>query len=190
MTIPTLESARLVLRPFRLADAADVQRLAGDRAIADTTLNVPHPYEDGQAELWIETHLPGFAARELATFAVTLPADGQLIGALSLKISRAFDMAELGYWIAQPYWGRGYCTEAVVAAIGFGFEGLGLNRIYANHLARNPASGRVMQKAGMVREGLARQHTKKWGVHEDLVLYGLLREEWKKRDEHKSGGQQ
>ena len=58
--IPTLETERLVLRPFGLHDAADVQRLAGDRAIADTTLNIPHPYEDGMAEEWIFKHQDAF----------------------------------------------------------------------------------------------------------------------------------
>ena len=72
--------------------------------------------------------------------------------------------------------------EAVIAAIRFGFENLGLNRIHANHLARNPASGRVMEKAGLIREGVARQHTKKWGKHEDLILYGLLREDWLRKE--------
>jgi RimJ/RimL family protein N-acetyltransferase len=56
---------------------------------------------------------------------------------------------------------------------------LGLDRIHASHLARNPASGRVMEKLGMMREGIARQHTRKWDRHEDLVLYGVLKEEWK-----------
>ncbi len=58
----------------------------------------------------------------------------------------------------------------------YGFTDLNLHRIHSSHLTRNPASGRVLQKLGMLQEGVARQHTKKWGVHEDLVLYGLLAE--------------
>jgi RimJ/RimL family protein N-acetyltransferase len=176
--MPHIETRRLLLRPFELADAPEVQRLAGDRAIADTTLNIPHPYEDGFAEQWIETHRPKFEAREVMTLAVTLRDTGALIGAMSLKINSAFDMAELGYWIGKPFWNRGYGTEAAIATVEYGFDDLDLNRIHANHLARNPASGRVMQKIGMTHEGVARQHTKKWDRHEDLVLYGLLRDEW------------
>lgn len=182
MTAPVLESARLLLRPFSAADAPEVQRLAGSRAIADTTLNIPHPYEDGMAEAWIARHPAAFDAGELATFAITLKAGGALLGAISLTIERRFDRAELGYWIAEPYWGNGYCTEAAHRVVDYGFGELRLNRIHATHLARNPASGRVMQKIGMTKEGLARQHSKKWQEFEDLVLYGLLREEWPGRD--------
>jgi RimJ/RimL family protein N-acetyltransferase len=60
----------------------------------------------------------------------------------------------------------------------YGFTELALNRIHAAHLARNPASGRVMEKLGMLREGTGRQHAKKWGTYEDLVFYGILKEEW------------
>lgn len=175
---PTLETRRLLLRPFEIADATDVQRLAGARAIADTTLNVPHPYADGMAEHWIATHEPGFAAGRLANFAVVLRGSGELVGAVGLVIHKKFDRAELGYWIGVPYWDLGYCTEAGHALLAFGFGRLGLNRVHASHLARNPASGRVMEKLGMTREGIARQHVRKWDRHEDLVLYGVLREEW------------
>jgi RimJ/RimL family protein N-acetyltransferase len=166
------------MRPFALTDAQDVQRLAAERSIADTTLNIPHPYEVGVAEAWIATHEPKYEAGELVNFAITLRAEKRLIGAIGLKLERAFDKAELGYWIGVPFWSRGYCTEATRAVIDHGFAALELNRIYAHHLARNPASGRVMQKAGMAYEGVARQDTKKWGKHEDLVLYGIVREAW------------
>ena len=175
---PTLETERLLLRPFEPADAKDVQRLAGDRAIADTTLNLPHPYEDGVAEEWISTHQGKFEAGEAVTFAVVLRGSGELVGAMGLMIAARFERAELGYWVGKPYWGNGYCTEAGRAALHYAFSTLKLNRIHASHLTRNPASGRVMQKLGMVHEGRARQHVKKWDRFEDMELYGILGDEW------------
>ncbi len=179
----TLQTERLILRPFALADAPAVQRLAGDRAIADTTLNIPHPYENSMAEEWIGTHQAKFDADELANFAVVLRATGELIGAIGLVINRRFDRAELGYWIGQLYWKQGYCTEAARAVLAYGFTALNLNRIHATHLSRNPASGRVMENIGMTREGLFRQHAKKWGTYEDLVEYAILREDWQRCNE-------
>ncbi len=175
---PTLQTERLTLRPFEFSDAADVQRLAGDWAIADTTLNIPHPYQDGMAEEWISTHQPRYEAGELVNFAITLQETGDLIGATGLVISQRFQRAELGYWVGQPYWNQGYCTEAGCAVLEYAFTVLHLHRVHACHLARNIASGRVMQKLGMTCEGLARQHVKRWEAYEDLVLYGILRSEW------------
>jgi RimJ/RimL family protein N-acetyltransferase len=173
---PNLISDRLLMRPFTLKDAPDVQRLAGDRAIAYTTQNVPHPYEDGMAETWIGSHRERFEKGQFVTFAVALR-DDTLIGAISLHLNQDNERAELGYWIGKPYWGQGYCTEAARAVLQYGFEMLGLNRIHARHLARNPASGRVMQKIGMRHEGSLRKHAKKWGVFEDIEVYGILRDE-------------
>jgi ribosomal-protein-alanine N-acetyltransferase len=171
---PTLETDRLVLRPFTASDAERVQVLAGEYAIADTTLNIPHPYEEGMAEAWISTHAAKYAAEELAAFAVTLKDGGTLIGAVGLEIDRRFQRGELGYWIGVPYWNQGFCTEASKAVVDFGFFALGLHKICAHHLTRNPASGRVMQKVGMTREGTLREHVIKWGRHEDVDLHGMI----------------
>lgn len=178
MNQPTINTSRLVLRPFSLSDAPDVQRLAGEHDIADTTLNIPHPYEDGMAEEWIASHDPEYEAGSLATFAILLRDDSQLIGAIGLTLDREMNKGELGYWIAKQAWNSGYATEATTAVLAYGFEDLELNRICARYFARNPASGRVMEKAGMLLEGRARQDTMRWGKYEDLVLYGILREDW------------
>jgi ribosomal-protein-alanine N-acetyltransferase len=177
---PVLETERLIIRPFTIADAGDVKRLAGEREIADTTLNIPHPYEDGMAEGWIATHKPRFEAGSLCNFAITLKDSGELVGAIGLVITRRFDHAELGYWIGRPYWGKGFCTEAARAVIDYGFTHLNLNRIHASHFARNPASGRVMLNLGMVQEGVLRGHVKKWDRYEDLVLFGILKTDWER----------
>ena len=171
---PILETPRLVLRPFALSDAPTVQRLAGAAAVADTTLAVPHPYADGMAEAWIATHQAAFERGENVVFAITLR-EGELVGAINLHLEPPHQRGELGYWIGEPYWNRGYATEALRAVIEYGFAIQGLNRMVARHLRRNPASGRVMQKAGMRREGEQRQHVMKNGRFEDLEYYGILR---------------
>lgn len=181
MPQPSIETSRLILRPFRIGDAPAVQELAGEREIADTTMNIPHPYEDGMAEEWIEGHEIGYKEGKIATFAVVLGDDERLIGAIGLRIDRSFNKGELGYWIGKPYWNLGYATEATHAVLGYGFDELRLNRIHAAHLARNPSSGRVMEKAGMLLEGTARQDARKWEKYEDLVSYGMLREDWLSR---------
>jgi len=177
---PTLETARLVLRPFTLVDANRVQRLAGDAAIADTTLNIPHPYEDGMAEEWIESHPQQFAEGRAATFAVVLKGAGPglLVGAVGLEITPRFSRGEIGYWIGREYWGQGYCTEAARAVLRYAFEERGLHKVTGSHFARNPASGRVMEKIGMTREGYLREHVRKGDRYEDLVVWGILRSDW------------
>ncbi len=174
----TLATRRLKLRPFTLADAARVQELAGDRAIADTTLTVPHPYEQGMAEAWIATHGPAFKAAELLVLAMTLPARDTVIGAIGLKLETVHGRGTLGYWVGREYWGRGYCTEAARALLAQAFGTLGLNKIDAECLCRNPASARVLVKLGMTCEGTKRQHYQKWGKFEDVEHYGLLRGEY------------
>jgi ribosomal-protein-alanine N-acetyltransferase len=174
----TLETARLRLRPLTLADAAEVQRLAGAWEIADTTLTIPHPYADGMAEAWIATVGDLYARREQVVFAITARSDGQLLGAMGLVLRREHRRAELGYWIGKPFWNRGYATEAGIAVLRYGFETLGLNRIHACHFARNTASGRVLEKIGMTREGVSRRHVRRWERYEDLVQYGILCEDY------------
>ncbi len=175
---PTLHTERLILRPFALTDAAEVQRLAGDRDIAATTLLIPHPYEDGMAEEWISTHKDEFQSGQQAVFAVVLAAEKRLVGAVGLDFNEQHCRAEMGYWIGKPYWGRGYCTEAARALLEYAFGQRGLNRVSAHHFANNPASGRVMRNIGMVHEGCLRQHVQKWNVFLDAELYAILKDEF------------
>lgn len=173
---PTLRTSRFLLRPFSLDDATDVQRLAGDRAVAEFGAAIPYPYLDGMAKSWIMTHRKAFAEEKLAVFAVTLETSGVLVGAMSLiDISRWHRRAELGYWIGRDYWNNGYATEAASRVIDFGFAAFGLNRIHARCLKRNAASARTLEKVGMRPEGCLREHECKNGRLEDILLYGLLK---------------
>ena len=176
---PTLTTERLILRPFVDDDAFDVERLAGMREIADTTLNIPHPYPHGGAAEWIRIQAPAWSDGTCATFAVVGRKTGALVGAMSLMIKREHRRAELGYWIALDCWNLGYATEASQRVIDFGFELLGLHRIEARHFMRNPASGRVMKKLGMQQEGVERDWAIKWNRFESLVVYSILEPEWR-----------
>jgi RimJ/RimL family protein N-acetyltransferase len=182
MDYPTLETERLILRPFDPADASEVQRLAGEREVAHGTLNIPHPYEDGMAEQWIASHRATFEAGGAVNFAIVRREDRQLVGSICLMdISGRHQHAEIGYWIGKLFWGNGFATEAARAVLGYAFEVLQLNRVFAFHYSRNPSSGRVLEKVGFIREGGPRKHVEKWGIFEDLDYYGILREEWESR---------
>jgi ribosomal-protein-alanine N-acetyltransferase len=175
MPRPTLTTERLVLRPFALDDAPAVQRLASDREVALNTLLIPHPYPDGAAEEWIKGHDD---QSNNHIFAIAPRAGGEVMGAIGLHADRQHERAEIGYWIGVPYWGNGYATEAAKAVVAYAFDNLGAHRVFAFHFTRNPASGRVLQKIGMQREGTMRQHLLKWGEHVDVDYYGVVRGEW------------
>lgn len=175
--IPTLRTSRLVLNAFSLADAPAVHEYAGDIEVARTTANIPHPYPEGAAEGWIGSHQQAFLDDRDLVFAIRFP-DGKLAGAINLAIKRPHQQAELGYWIGRPFWGQGIATEAAKCVVGHGFSHLGLERIYARHMCGNPASGRVMEKAGFRKEGCLRRHFFKNGQFEDVLEYGILKTEY------------
>lgn len=183
---PTIETSRLILRPFYLSDVDRMHGLINDREIASNTRTIEYPYPDGAAELWIKQH-PGFWQKgDAAVFAICLKdPEGDssiLVGAIGLEICKTNHHAELGYWIGRAYWGQGICSQAARRVIQFGFQQLGLYKIHAHHLTRNPASGRVLEKAGMIQEGLFRGHVRKWGVFEDAAMYGVLAAEFDYED--------
>lgn len=171
---PTLETERLVLRPFRIEDAEVVRRLAGAREVYEMTQNIPHPYEEGMAEQWISGLASQFYGAGGVTLAVTLRDSGEVIGAIGLTAAASHRKAELGYWLGVPYWGNGYATEAASALVAYGFETLGYHRILARHFEQNSASGRVMQKIGMRKEGELVDDVLKDGKFVTIVIYGMI----------------
>lgn len=165
-----VETERLLLRPLRAEDAAQVARLAGDFRIADVTRSIPHPYPPELAQRWIEQCARDGAAGVAACFAIVEVASGELVGSIALKdIARG--EAEVGYWIGVPYWNRGYASEACNALVEFAFARLHLRRLHARHLARNPQSGRVLFKAGFRHLGLGHSQCGCQGALEPVELY-------------------
>jgi len=174
--IPTIYLDRLILRPFELSDASEVQRQAGSPKVAATTATVPHPYPDGAAEDWISKHSAWFDKGVAVDWAIELKEGKKLIGCISLGINKPNSRAEMGYWIGEEFWNYGYCSEAAIGAIRYAFESLHLNKITSRHMSENPSSGKVMIKAGMEKEGCLKQDFCKNGKFVDMIVYGLLRE--------------
>ena len=171
-----IRTNRLVLRQLTSADAARIAELGGDWDVASMTSRMPYPYTVHAAYQWIDDLETGEKV-----FGITHA--GELTGITGYTLAPDHRSAEIGYWIGKPYWDQGYCTEAARAVLKYGFEILGLHRIFARHFTRNPASGRVLQKIGMIHEGTLREAFKKWGRFEDMEVYGILKSEKSKRRE-------
>lgn len=177
-TDPTLETLRLKLRPYSEADIGELLPLIGTREVAATTLRISHPYteKDARAFLALTQH------PDKIWLAITLRDDGRQIGGVGLRLDEPHQHAELGYWLGVPYWGKGYATEAARGMLRYGFEDLGLHRIFASHFKHNVSSGRILKKLGMRYEGCQREHLRKWDQFVDSELYGILRQEWEHRE--------
>ena len=143
-----LSTPRLTLRPPRLADAPRLARLADNRRIAIETARLPHPYRDAHAITWISELRDADAPRvERAFLVLEGGCDGEIVGVASYMPSEGQDF-EVGYWVGEPYWGRGIATEAVQTVIDHVFRETGLPRLLGRCRAGNLASRRVLEKCG------------------------------------------
>lgn len=175
-TYPVLLTERLVLRGFTLNDAPVVCRLAGDYEVSRRCLNIPYPYPEEVAVNWITNHLEWYKSMNQVIFAVCR--DDLVIGACGLALEMEHFRGELGYWIGTEFQGMGYATEAAKAVVEYGFSDLCLNRITGSCITWNKQSYRVFEKIGFKREGLLRRHVKKDDCFEDIILCGLLKDDF------------
>jgi RimJ/RimL family protein N-acetyltransferase len=176
----TLSTDRLSLRPFKLTDADDVYAYARD-AEWGRHLPVPSPYE--------YRHAVEFVARSVLvswdtnpTFAVCL--NGRCVGGINVRVDTSTGTGEIGYGIAREQWGRGLVSEAARAVIDWAFTSFDVAKITAMADLVNSRSWRVMEKLGMRRDGVLRSERPSDadpGIRQDMVVYSVLREEWRER---------
>lgn len=170
----TILTNRLYLRLFEKRDAETVQVLCNNYNIYKSTLYLPYPYSLNDALVWMENHKKNFDEDYSYEFAITDKISGNLYGAISLSNNQKFKNGEIAYWIGEEYWGKGYGTEAAKAIIDFAFEEKKMHKVFARYFKSNPASGRIMQKIGMVQEGVLKDQIVKDGEYEDLIYYGII----------------
>jgi ribosomal-protein-alanine N-acetyltransferase len=169
-----LELKACCIRTWRRDDAASLQRHANNRRIWLNLRDLfPHPYTLANAHFFLELTA---AEKPQTTFAITTASEA--IGCIGLKLGSDVHRksAELGYWLAEPFWGRGIMSEAVGAFTARVFVDFDLVRIYAESFASNDASVRVLQKAGFAYEGRLRSHVFKDGQLLDALVYAKLRD--------------
>lgn len=170
-----------------MTDAPALARLCNDIDVVRWTSSQPFPYELRHAEDFIGKREQEYQGRKATVFGAFLktadasgnPAEGPLIGGVGLhnRVEEQ-ERAELGYLVGREAWGRGFATEIAGVMVRFGFEQQGLTRIHAGVFHGNNASARVLEKLGFQREGVQRRHINRLGTWHDLILYGLLREDW------------
>jgi RimJ/RimL family protein N-acetyltransferase len=132
----------------------------------------PFPYTIADAEMWIRA---ARAMRPETSFALAV--EGEAVGAIGLELKDDIyrRSAEIGYWLGEPFWGRGITSEALVATTQWAFASFDLTRIFAHVFDWNPASARVLEKAGYALEGRLRKAVTKDGRNIDALLYSILR---------------
>ena len=177
-TFPILETERLRLSVPQAADIPTIVELANNLNIAKYTQNLPYPYAEKDAIYWLNLAQQGMQNGSKLVLAIREKATNTFMGGIGLHINDRHHRAELGYWIGEPFWGKGYVTEAARAMMQYGFEELKLNRIQAHYMKQNIGSGRVMEKAGMQREGELVEHQFKYGVYHTIVAYGITKTQY------------
>lgn len=174
----TLETNRLFLREFQESDLQPIQEFSSDPEVVRYMSWGPNTEKDTQEFLQRAFKQQQKQPRTDYGLAIVLKAENRLIGSGGICVNPDHKEAELGYCFNRRFWGQGYATEAARAFTAFGFEELGLHRIYATCDPANVASARVMEKIGMQREGHLREHLWMKGRWRDSYLYAILEQEW------------
>ncbi|WP_439271893.1 GNAT family N-acetyltransferase [Pseudochrobactrum sp. HB0163] len=172
---PVQITERLVLRPPHEEDIDALTQLAQNIKIARMLARLPHPYSRENAVEFMALAASGAAG--LLVYAITLADSGEFIGCISLHDHKYGPGYEIGYWLGEPYWGKGYATEATTALIDLAFRELSLEQIHISAQSRNEASRRVIEKCGFRHTGSAIGVS---GVDGDVPVecYVMTRQQW------------
>jgi len=184
----TLETERLLLREFEEGDEQAVHEYASDPEVVRHVEWGPNTEADTMRFIQYALSLQEEEPRGNYSLAITLKTDGRLIGGCSVVVSDPGNREGwIGYVLKRRFWAQGYGTEAARALVGFGFEQLGLHRIFATCGPENVASARLLEKVGMRREGHLREHKWQKGRWRDSYLYAVLDHEWREAQTDEQG---
>lgn len=172
-----LVNDQIHLSEFAPSDKAACVEHLREKAIYDRTLRIPYPYTEADFDTWLGIVEQSTKQQGQPVNWAIRDADGCLIGGTgfdSLQIGKSH-RAEIGYWLAKPFWGSGIMTSVVAKACEFALDEWGLTKITAHVFANNPASARVLEKCGFELEGYLKRHYLKDRQFIDAKVYGLLK---------------
>ena len=177
-----LETRRLILRPFTMADAEPMFRNWANDPEVTKYLTWPCHGTQAVTERVLKDWVAGYERLDQYKWAIVPKAgNGEPVGSIdAVRVDDNVEGAEIGYCMGKAWWGAGLMTEALRAVTAYLIGAVGMNRVSARHDPRNPGSGRVMQKAGMTYEGTLRQVDRNNQGICDAAYYSILAEEWKK----------
>ena len=179
-SLPVLDTPRLTLRALSLDDLDAVWAYGSDAPVSRYTMFDQHRSKD-DTRAFLQSQLDNAAKGEANSWGIVLKDSGKLIGSIGFHGAHPLHArGEIGYAMAQPYWGKGLMTEAVRAVVRCGFEQINLNRIFAGCIPEHTASRRVLEKCGFTCEGILRQNAFFKNAYQDIAMYSLLREEWER----------
>ncbi len=162
------------LRQLRYKDIPTMSRLVTAHVV-QYLVHMPYPYGTEDARRFINKSRRNFQLKKELNFAIDLIDSGNLVGVISLqKIDRVNKNGQIGYWIGKKFWNMGLATESINLLIHYAFQVLRLHKVYANVLATNRASIRVLEKNGLKKEGILRDSIYKYDKFFDVVLYYRL----------------
>jgi [ribosomal protein S5]-alanine N-acetyltransferase len=171
---PTFGSKLVRLRQLRYEDIQTMPRLV-TALVVQYLVHMPYPYGTEDARRFINKSRRNFRLKKELNFAIDLIETGNLSGVISLqRIDNVNKSGQIGYWIGKKYWNMGLATESINLLINYAFRVLRLHKVYANVLATNRASIRVLEKNGLKKEGILRDSIYKYDKFFDVVLYYRL----------------
>ncbi|MDX6770343.1 MAG: GNAT family protein [Elusimicrobiota bacterium] len=174
----TLSTRRLLLRPVVLADAPRFAACSRDPRVA-VPVGIAAPWTLAQARARVREARALMRGRRLLAVSLFLRGDGRWVGSLNLRWPHP-GVGELGYYLLPEHWGRGYATEVVRFVVDLAFREHGAHRVQATAWVRNPASARVLLKAGLRKEGRLRGYLKRGDEVRDEFVFGVTRGDWRK----------
>lgn len=183
--IPTLETPRLLLRKIDLSDTDDMYEYSRLDSVTKYLTWSSH-VRRAQTENHIKLLQRKYASGDFYDWAVIEKTSGKMIGTCGFtNIFPKEKTAEVGYVIAQDFWGKGIAKEALCEVLRFGFETFDFERIYARHMLGNDASGKVMQKCGMTFENIYKNSEYIKGEYKTILVYGITKQNFEKMKETK-----